>query len=129
MSGFYRSETGTYWFDSNLNTNGKFNTLTPYEIGNLTATTEPVQSAIDALKTKTDTTNINLATTTTNANDALQRTTEISFSATPTPQTNITSKCVTEELVFTTDLNDITPTTFGYLSGVTSSIQAISTGF
>jgi microcystin-dependent protein len=123
MSGFYRSETGTYWFDSNLNTNGKFNTLTSYEIGNLTATTEPLQIAINALKTKTDTTNINLATTTTNANDALQRTQEISFSATPTPQTNITSKCVTEELVFTTDLNDITPTTFGYLSGVTSSIQ------
>jgi len=123
MSGFYRSETGTYWFDSNLNTNGKFNTLTPYEIGNLTATTEPVQSAINALKTKTDTTNINLATTTTNANDALQRTQEISFSDTPFPQTNITSKCVTEELVFTTDLNDVTPTTFSYLQGVTSSIQ------
>jgi len=123
MSGFYRSETGTYWFDSNLNTNGKFNTLTPYEIGNLTGTTEPLQIAIDALKTKTDTTNINLATTTTNANDALQRTQEISFSDTPFPQTNITSKCVTEELVFTTDLNDVTPTTFSYLQGVTSSIQ------
>jgi microcystin-dependent protein len=124
MSGFYRSETtGSYFFTSNLNTEGKFNTLTPYEIGNLTGTTEPLQIAINALKTKTDTTNINLATTTTNANDALQRTEEISFSATPTPQTNITNKLVTEELVFTTDLNDITPTTFGYLSGVTSSIQ------
>ena len=124
MSGFYRSETtGTYFFTSNLNTEGKFNTLTPYEIGNLTGTTEPLQIAINALKTKTDTTNINLATTTTNANDALQRTTEISFSATPTPQTNITSKCVTEELVFTTDLNDITPTTFGYLANCSSNIQ------
>jgi microcystin-dependent protein len=123
-SGFYRSSiTGTYFFTANLNTEGKFNTLTPYEIGNLTGTTEPLQIAIDALKTKTDTTNINLATTTTNANDALQRTTEISFSDTPTPQTNITNKLVTEELVFTTDLNDITPTTFGYLSGVSSNIQ------
>jgi microcystin-dependent protein len=123
-SGFYRSATtGSYFFTANLNTEGKFNTLTPYEIGNLTGTTEVLQIAIDALKTKTDTTNINLATTTTNANDALQRTEEISFSATPTPQTNITSKCVTEELVFTTDLNDITPTTFGYLTGVSSNIQ------
>jgi microcystin-dependent protein len=123
MSGFYRSETGTYWFDSNLNTNGNFNTLSPYEIGNLTNTTEPLQGAINALRTKTDTTNINLATTTTNANDALQRTQEISFSDDPTPQTNITAKCVLEEVVFTTDLNDITPTTFSYLQGVTSSIQ------
>lgn len=123
-SGFYRSATtGTYFFTSNLNTEGKFNTLTPYEIGNLTGTTEPLQIAIDALKTKTDTTNTNLATTTTNANDALQRTSEISFSATPTPQTNITNKLVTEELVFTTDLNDITPTTFGYLANCSSNIQ------
>jgi microcystin-dependent protein len=97
--------------------------LTPYEIGNLTGTTEPLQIAIDALKTKTDTTNINLATTTTNANDALQRTQEISFSDDPTPQTNISAKCVLEEVVFTTDLNDISPTTFSHLQGCTSSIQ------
>jgi microcystin-dependent protein len=125
MSGFYRSETtGTYFFNSNLNTLGKFNTLTGAEIGYLTDMTENLQLAITNLKTKTDTTNINLSTTSTNANDALQRTTEISFSDTPTPQTNITNKLITEELVFTTDLNDITPTTFGYLSGVTSNIQS-----
>jgi hypothetical protein len=124
MSGFYRSETtGSYFFTSNLNTEGKFNTLTPYEIGNLTSTTENLQTAINNLKTKTDTTNINLALTTTNANDALERTEEISFSATPTPQTNITNKLVTEELQFTTNLNDITPTTFSYLQGCSSSIQ------
>lgn len=123
-AGFYRSTTtGSYFFTSNLNTSGNFNTLTPYEIGNLTSTTEILQTAINNLKTKTDTTNINLALTTTNANDALQRTQEISFSDDPTPQTNITAKCVLEEVVFTTDLNDITPTTFGYLTGVSSNIQ------
>ena len=124
MSGFYRSETtGTYFFESNLNTLGKFNTLTGGEIGYLTGMTENLQLAITNLKTKTDTTNVNLATTTVNANDVLQRTQEISFSNDPTPQTTITNKLVTEELVFTTDLNDITPTTFGYLANCSSNIQ------
>ena len=47
----------------------------------------------------------------------------MSYSDDPTPQTVITSKIVLEEVVFQTDLNNITPTTFSYLSGVTSSIQ------
>jgi len=89
----------------------------------LSGATENLQTAINSLKTKTDTTNLNLATTKTNANDALQRTTEISFSDDPTPQTNITNKIVLEEVVFTTDLNNITPTTFNYLSGCSSNIQ------
>jgi microcystin-dependent protein len=47
----------------------------------------------------------------------------MSYSDDPTPQTVITSKIVLEEVVFTTDLNNITPTTFGYLTGVSSNIQ------
>ena len=47
----------------------------------------------------------------------------MSYSDDPTPQTVITNKIVLEEVVFTTDLNNITPTTFGYLQGVSSNIQ------
>jgi len=123
MSGFYRNSVGSYFFENNLIAVANFNGLTPFEVGCLDNIQDNIQDTFDALKTKTDTTNINLATTTTNANDALQRTQEISFSDDPTPQTNITAKCVLEEVVFTTDLNNITPLTFSYLQGVTSSIQ------
>jgi microcystin-dependent protein len=47
----------------------------------------------------------------------------MSYSDDPTPQTVITNKIVLEEVVFTTDLNDITPTTFGYLANCSSNIQ------
>lgn len=47
--GFTRSSTtGTYTFSSNLNTSGNFNTLTPYEIGNLTSTTGNIQTQLNS---------------------------------------------------------------------------------
>jgi microcystin-dependent protein len=90
----------------------------------LSGATENLMTAINNLKTKTDTTNTNLATTTTTANEAKQRTTDIEFSDIGGNQTTISNKCVLDgEVVFNTDLNDITPTTFSYLQGVNSSIQ------
>lgn len=109
--------TSTLTFSSTLN---NISTTTFNYISDLTSS---AQSQINSLKTKTDTTNVNVATLTTTVNDFSQRTTEMSYSDDPTPQTNITNKIVLEEVVFTTDLNDITPTTFGFLQGVSSNIQ------
>lgn len=99
------------------------NNITPTTFGYISGLTSSAQTQLNDLKTKTDTTNVNVATLTTNVNDFAQRTTEMSYSDDPTPQTNITNKTVLEEVVFTTDLNSITPTTFAYLSGVSSNIQ------
>ena len=106
-----------------LTFSGTLNNISTTTFAFLSGATENLQTAINSLKTKTDTTNVNLATLTTTVNDFAQRTTEMSYSDDPTPQTVITSKIVLEEVVFTTDLNDITPTTFGYLQGVSSNIQ------
>lgn len=106
-----------------LTFSGTLNNISTTTFAFLSGATENLQTAINSLKTKTDTTNVNVATLTTTVNDFAQRTTEMSYSDDPTPQTVITSKIVLEEVVFTTDLNNITPTTFGYLQGVSSNIQ------
>jgi len=106
-----------------LTFSGTLNNISTTTFAFLSGATENLQTAINSLKTKTDTTNVNVATLTTTVNDFALRTTEMSYSDDPTPQTVITNKIVLEEVVFTTDLNDITPTTFGYLAGVSSNIQ------
>ena len=106
-----------------LTFSGTLNNISTTTFAFLSGATENLQGAINSLKTKTDTTNINVATLTTTVNDFAQRTTEMSYSDDPTPQTVITNKIVLEEVVFTTDLNDITPTTFGYLANCSSNIQ------
>jgi len=116
------SFTGSNTF-ANITFTGTLNNISNTVYGYLSGATENLQTAINALKTKTDTTNINLATTTTSANEATQRTTDIEFSDIGGNQTTISNKCVLGEVQFNTDLNDITPTTFGYLQGVSSPIQ------
>lgn len=108
---------------STLTFSSTLNNISTTTFAFLSGASENLQTAISNLKTKTDTTNVNVATLTTTVNDFALRTTEMSYSDDPTPQTNITNKIVLEEVVFTTDLNDITPTTFGYLAGVSSNIQ------
>jgi len=116
------SFTGSNTF-ANITFSGTLNSISNSTFAFLSGATENLQTAINALKTKTDTTNINLATTTTSANEAKQRTTDIEFSDIGGNQTTISNKCVLGEVQFNTDLNDITPTTFGYLQGVSSPIQ------
>jgi microcystin-dependent protein len=99
-----------------LTFSGTLNNISTTVFGYLSGVSSSIQTQLNNLST-------NLATTTTNANDALQRATDIEYSGTPTAQTTISNKLITEELQFNTDLNNITPTTFGYLSGVSSSIQ------
>jgi microcystin-dependent protein len=106
-----------------LTFSGTLNNISTTTFAFLSNATENLQGAINSLKTKTDTTNVNVATLTTTVNDFALRTTEMSYSDDPTPQTVITNKIVLEEVVFTTDLNDITPTTFGYLANCSSNIQ------
>jgi microcystin-dependent protein len=102
--------SATLTFSSTLNN------ISTTTFGYLSGVSSSIQNQLNSLS-------VNLATTTTSANEAKQRTTDIEYSGTPTPQTTISNKLVTEELQFNTDLNNITPTTFGYLSGVSSSIQ------
>jgi microcystin-dependent protein len=106
-----------------LTFSGTLNNISTTTFAFLSGATENLQGAINSLKTKTDTTNVNVATLTTTVNDFALRTTEMSYSDDPTPQTVITNKLVLEEVVFTTDLNNITPTTFGYLANCSSNIQ------
>jgi len=110
--------SATLTFSSTLNN------ISTTTFGYISGLTSSAQTQINSLKTKTDTTNVNVATLTTTVNDFAQRTTEMSYSDVPTPQTNITNKIVLEEVVFTTDLNNITPTTFGYLANCSSNIQS-----
>ena len=99
------------------------NNIGPTVFGYISDLTSSAQQQINSLKTKTDTTNVNVATLTTTVNDFAQRTTEMSYSDDPTPQTVISNKLVLEEVVFTTDLNNITPTTFNFLANCSSNIQ------
>jgi len=96
---------------------GTLNTITTTVFGYLSGVSSSIQNQLNTLST-------NLATTTTSANEAKQRTTDIEFSDIGGNQTTISNKCVLDgEVVFNTDLNNITPTTFGYLANCSSNIQ------
>jgi microcystin-dependent protein len=101
---------------STLTFSTSLNNITSTVFGYLSGATSSIQNQLNLLSTT-------LATTTTSANEAKQRTTDIEFSDVGGNQTTISNKCVLGEVLFNTDLNDITPTTFGYLQGVSSSIQ------